>query len=135
MSARKVLVVDDDDDIREVTGFALELIGGWQVVDTDRGAKALTVASDEQPDLVLLDVMMPDLDGIATFRRLQADPATRHIPVILLTAKATDEYEAVWRGLGVIGVIAKPFAPTTLVEQIDHLLSTAPGGVPHVTPI
>jgi CheY-like chemotaxis protein len=120
---RKVLVVDDDDDIREITGVALELVGGWQVLDTDRGTTALTMAADEQPDLVLLDVMMPDLDGPTTFRRLQEDPRTRHIPVILLTAKAQVGERRVWDDLAVLGVIAKPFDPMGLVEQIDRLLA------------
>jgi CheY-like chemotaxis protein len=120
---RKVLVVDDDDDIREITGVALELVGGWQVLDTDRGTTALTMAADEQPDLVLLDVMMPDLDGPTTFRRLQEDPRTRHIPVILLTAKAQVGERRVWDDLAVLGVIAKPFDPMGLVEQIDRLMA------------
>ena len=123
MPGRKVLVVDDDDDIREITGVALELVGGWQVLDTDRGTTALTMAADEQPDLVLLDVMMPDLDGPTTFRRLQEDPRTRHIPVILLTAKAQVGERRVWDDLAVLGVIAKPFDPMGLVEQIDRLLA------------
>ena len=123
MSARKVLVVDDDDDIREITGVALQIVGGWQVVDADRGATALRMAVAEQPDLVLLDVMMPDLDGPTTFRRLQADHRTRHIPVILLTAKAQVGEGAAWDGLGVHGVISKPFDPIALVEQIERLLA------------
>jgi CheY-like chemotaxis protein len=123
LPGRTVLVVDDDDDIREITGIALELVGGWEVLDTDRGTTALTMAADEQPDLVLLDVMMPDLDGPTTFRRLQADPRTRHIPVILLTAKAQVGERRVWDDLAVLGVIAKPFDPMSLVEQIDRLLA------------
>jgi CheY-like chemotaxis protein len=123
VSARKVLVVDDDDDVREITSFALEVVGGWAVVDTDRGAKALVLARDELPDLVLLDVMMPDLDGPATFRRLQDDPRTRHIPVILLTAKVQVGEGRPWDDLAVLGVIAKPFDPMALVEQIDRLLA------------
>jgi CheY-like chemotaxis protein len=127
---RKVLVVDDDDDIREITGVALELVGGWQVIDTDRGTTALGIAADEQPDLVLLDVMMPDLDGPTTFRRLQADPRTRHIPVILLTAKVQVGEGRLWEDLAVAGVISKPFDPMALVEQIDRLLEEHRRGDP-----
>ena len=123
MSARKVLVVDDDDDVREITSFALEVMGGWTVVDTDRGTKAPALARDQQPDLVLLDVMMPDLDGPGTFRKLQEDPRTRHIPVILLTAKVQVGEGRLWDDLAVLGVIAKPFDPMGLVEQIDRLLA------------
>ncbi|WP_148575696.1 response regulator [Nocardioides caldifontis] len=122
MPGRKVLVVDDDDDIREITGVALELMGGWSVVDTDRGATAVRLAVEEQPDLVLLDVMMPDLDGPGTFRLLQQDPRTRDIPVILLTAKVQVGEGRLWDDLAVAGVISKPFDPMGLVEQIDRLL-------------
>jgi CheY-like chemotaxis protein len=125
---RKVLVVDDDDDIREITGVALELMGGWHVIDADRGAKALALAREESPDLVLLDVMMPDLDGPATFRKLQEDPRTRHIPVILLTAKVQVGEGRLWDDLAVLGVIAKPFDPVALVEQIDRLLASHGSG-------
>ena len=128
MSGRKVLIVDDDDDIREITGVALELVGGWQVVDTDRGMTALRLAVDEQPDLVLLDVMMPDLDGPATFRRLHEDPRTRHIPVILLTAKAQVGEGRPWDGLAVVDVISKPFDPMALVERIDEVLAAHRAG-------
>ena len=130
MSTRKVLVVDDDDDVREITSFALEVVGGWTVLDVDRGAKALDVARDEQPDLVLLDVMMPDLDGPATFRMLRADPRTRHVPVILLTAKVQVGERRVWDDLAVLGVISKPFDPLTMVAEIDRLLASAGGDSP-----
>ncbi len=121
MTRRRVLVVDDDDDVREVTSFSLELIGGYEVIDADRGATAIELARSHQPDLVLLDVMMPGMDGPATFRALRADPVTAHIPVVLLTAKAQvgldrDEAE------GLAGIISKPFDPRGLVATIDRIL-------------
>jgi CheY-like chemotaxis protein len=124
VSARTVLVVDDDDDVREITSFALEVMGGWTVLDTDRGTKAVGLARDTQPDLVLLDVMMPDLDGPGTFRLLQEDPRTRGIPVILLTAKAQVGEGRQWDDLAVLGVIGKPFDPVGLVDEIDRLLAS-----------
>src|SRR5690348_18333622 len=87
VSERSVLVVDDDDHIREVATLALEVVGGWHVISTSSGGDAARIARRERPDAVLLDVMMPDLDGPSTVARLRADPATADIPVILLTAK------------------------------------------------
>jgi CheY-like chemotaxis protein len=117
-----VLVVDDDDEIREITKLALEIMGGWEVLQADRGATALQVAAEHLPDVVLLDVMMPEMDGPTTFGHLQADPATSDIPVILLTAKVRVGHNQLWDELAVAGVISKPFNPTTLTEQIDDLV-------------
>lgn len=124
MTDRRVLVVDDDDDVREITMFTLEAIGGWQVLDADRGAVAVEIARTHRPDLVLLDVMMPDMDGHATFRALQADPLTRDIPVILLTAKVEVAHTRNADD-GLAGVISKPFDPRGLVADIDRLLAAA----------
>jgi CheY-like chemotaxis protein len=121
VTARTVLVVDDDDDVREVTKFALEVLGGWHVVDADGGAAALPLARTHQPAVVLLDVMMPGMDGPATFRALQADPRTSHIPVILLTAKV-QVLQNRTHDDGLAGVIAKPFDPRGLVNEIDRIL-------------
>jgi CheY-like chemotaxis protein len=121
MTRRRVLVVDDDDDVREVTTFSLELIGGYEVFDADGGARGIELARRHQPDLVLLDVMMPGMDGPATFRALRADPETAHIPVVLLTAKVQiglDREE----GDGLAGVISKPFDPRGLVAEIERIL-------------
>jgi CheY-like chemotaxis protein len=115
---RRILVVDDEDDIREVAQLSLELTGGWEVLTAASGAESLSVAAAEQPDLIVLDVMMPDLDGPATFERLRAEPATRSIPVILLTAKVRAEDREHFAGLGVDAVLTKPFDPTRLSDEI-----------------
>lgn len=122
MTVRTVLVVDDDDMIREVAQVALETVGGWNVLSADGGAAALAQAAAHLPDAILLDVMMPDLDGIATFGRLREDPATRGIPVILVTAKRQVDGRQVWDGLPIAGVIPKPFDPMTLSEQVSRML-------------
>jgi CheY-like chemotaxis protein len=122
-AGRTVLVVDDDDEVREITKLSLEIMGGWEVTSADRGAKALKLAAEHLPHVILLDVMMPEMDGPTTFRHLQADPATCDIPVILLTAKVRVGHSQVWDDLPVAGVISKPFNPTTLTEQIDELVS------------
>ena len=121
MTRRRVLVVDDDDDVREVTTFSLELIGGYEVFDANGGVAAIELARRHRPDLVLLDVMMPGMDGPATFRALRADPETAHIPVVLLTAKvpvALDQEE----NDGLAGIISKPFDPRALVAEIERIL-------------
>ncbi len=122
MPGRMVLVVDDDDEIREITTLALEIMGGWEVIDADRGAAALRMAREHRPDVVLLDVMMPEMDGPTTFRHLQGDAVTCDIPVILLTAKVLAGHAQLWDDLPVTGVISKPFNPTTLSDEIDRLL-------------
>ena len=123
MTVPTILVVDDDDSIREITQLSLEMVAGWQVVAAEGGAVALDLAHEHQPDAVLLDVMMPDVDGITTFRRLRAAESTRHIPVILLTAKMQVGERQLWDELDVAGVIAKPFDPMTLAAQVAELLA------------
>ncbi|HEX6912882.1 MAG TPA: response regulator, partial [Longimicrobium sp.] len=85
--SRKILLVDDEDDIREVAQMSLEMTAGWEVVTASSGADGLRVAAAERPDAILLDVMMPGMDGPATARALKADEGTAGIPIILLTAK------------------------------------------------
>jgi CheY-like chemotaxis protein len=117
-----VLVVDDEDHIREVTQLSLEAVGGWNVVAAASAEEALHLAEEHSPDAILLDVMMPDMDGPTTFKHLQANPATRDIPVVLLTAKAQGQDSRLFADLGVAGVIAKPFDPMTLADQVRTLL-------------
>ena len=123
MAHRLVLVVDDDDDVREITCLALEAVGQWAYVDADRGAKAVEVAISAQPDVILLDVMMPGMDGIETARALWDDGRTRGIPVIMLTAKV--QVTETWSDVpGVVGAVVKPFDPFGLVAEIDRILGT-----------
>ncbi len=123
-----VLVVDDDDSIREVIQIALEVVAGWQVATADGGTRALELARQQAFDAILLDVMMPDMDGPTTFRHLQADPATAHIPVVLVTAKVQVGDKQVWDELAVKGVISKPFDPITLHQRVAELLGWGSGG-------
>ena len=124
MRNRRVLLIDDEDDIREVAQLSLEMVARWDVVAASSGAEGVVRAAADQPDVILLDVMMPDLDGPATFLRLQAEPSTRHIPVILLTAKnldpATDQLAR-----DVVAIIAKPFDPMRLAGQVSAALGWA----------
>ena len=119
----KVLIIDDENDIRRIARLGLERVGKMQVVDAASGADGLVKARAEKPDVVLLDVMMPGQDGPATLKSLRSDPETAAIPVIFLTAKAlTDEVERL-RALGAKGVLTKPFDAMTLAEQVRALLS------------
>ena len=117
-----ILVVDDDDSIREITQLTLEVVAEWDVIAADGGAVALELARQHHPDAVLLDLMMPVMDGRATFLALQQDETTRDIPVILLTAKLGIGGHQPWDDLEVAGVISKPFNPVLLPTEISELL-------------
>ncbi len=103
----------------------MQAVGGWQVLSASSGTEAIATALAEQPDAILLDVMMPDIDGPATFKRLQDDPRTRDIPVILLTAKAQEA--DVQRGFaaGADDYVMKPFSPRELASRVEALLERA----------
>jgi CheY-like chemotaxis protein len=122
VSARTVLVVDDDDSIREIAEISLQLVGGLHVLTASGGVEALEQVRAHHPDAVLMDVMMPDMDGLTTFRHMQADPDIRHIPVILVTAKVQVGERQVWDGLAISGVISKPFDPMTLAAEVGRML-------------
>ena len=122
MDRKKVLIVDDEDDIREVAIMSLEMTTGWEVLGARSGAEGLQKARTEKPDAVLLDVMMPVMDGPATLEKLRADPEIAGLPVVFLTAKvqATDRRRLV--ELGAAGILAKPFDPMTLADQVKDVL-------------
>ena len=122
MTNKRILLVDDEEDIREVAQLSLEMVGGWEVITGISGTEAIAKAEIEQPDAILLDVMMPDLDGFATFERLQANKATQQIPVIFLTAKVSSDDQRRFFNLGVHGVITKPFDPLSLATQVETTL-------------
>jgi CheY-like chemotaxis protein len=118
---RSVLHIDDEPDIREIVQVALSFAGDLRIYTGETGEQAATLARELRPDLVLLDVMMPGLDGPGVLKRMRAEPATRRIPVIFMTAKAMPQEIAVFRELGAIGVIAKPFEPMQLAQQVLSL--------------
>jgi CheY-like chemotaxis protein len=118
---KRILIIDDDDDVREVARMSLETSGGWEVLTANSGHEGLSTACAEQPDVILLDVMMPGMDGPTAFQRLRSDPHTGHIPVILFTAKTQAADRQHFDALGA-AVIAKPFDPLTLATQIAEAL-------------
>ena len=120
--SHRILVVDDEEAIREVVRIGLEMTTEWAVDVAASGAEAVALCTADPPDAVLLDVMMPAMDGPTTFARLQEDPSTRSVPVILLTAKVQPAERRRYDDLAVAGVLAKPFDPITLPTQIAVLL-------------
>ena len=120
--ARKILIIDDEDDIREVAALSLESVAGWEVIKASSGAQGLARATEHQPDAILLDVMMPGMDGPTTFRELRNNQATARIPVLLLTAKVQGSDQRRFADLGVEAVLLKPFDPMTLSTQIARAL-------------
>ncbi|HEX4758115.1 MAG TPA: response regulator [Terracidiphilus sp.] len=120
--AHKVLIIDDEDDIREVAALSLESVAGWEVITASSGSQGLARALEHQPDAILLDVMMPGMDGPTTFRELRKNPATAKIPVLLLTAKVQSSDQRRFADLGVEAVLFKPFDPLTLSDQIAGVL-------------
>jgi CheY-like chemotaxis protein len=123
MTSKRILVIDDEDGIREIIQICLEAAAGWEVLTAASGSEGLAKAQTTQPDAILLDVMMPDMDGPTTFRHLQANVETEHIPTILLTAKAKISEQKQFIDLGVTGVITKPFKAQELVDQIKEILN------------
>jgi CheY-like chemotaxis protein len=121
--SRRVLVVDDDDDIRMLVRLSLERVGGNEVIEAANGREGLERARAELPDAILLDVMMPEMDGPTTVRELRALPETERIPVVLLTAKVQPRDRERFSELPIAGAIAKPFDPIALPGQLDELLA------------
>ena len=120
--ARRILVVDDDEDIREVAQMSLEVVGGWTVTTAGDGQQALDLARREQPDAIVMDVMMPVMDGPTAAVALRADPATAGIPVVLLTASVQAAERAALAELPVAGVLGKPFDPMLLPAELSAVL-------------
>lgn len=125
---RRVMYVEDDPDIRAIAEIALQDVGGFTAVLCESGAEALEVAPGFDPELVLLDVMMPGMDGPATLRALRQLPDMSTVPVIFMTARLQRSEIEEYRELGAAGVIPKPFDPMTLAEQIAEILTDAAGG-------
>ena len=118
MALKRILYAEDEPLIQAVAKLALEKVGGFEVLICSSGAEALEKVAAFAPDLILLDVVMPGLDGTATLQRLRLNPATASIPVVFLTANALPAEVARYKSLGAMDVVAKPFNPMTLAAQI-----------------
>ena len=117
----RILYVEDEPDIRMVAQMALQAVGGFTVIACASGQEALDAAPGASADLLLLDVMMPGMDGPSTLKALRALPATANTPVIFMTAKVQAAEVAVYKGLGALEVIPKPFDPMELSAQIQRI--------------
>ncbi len=130
MSIKSVMMVDDEPDIRRIGQMSLELLGKRRVCLAASGREALALAAAARPDVILLDVMMPDLDGPATLALLREQASTASIPVIFMTARVQKREVERYLELGAAGVIYKPFDPMTLAGEIDRIAGACAGGLP-----
>jgi CheY-like chemotaxis protein len=119
---RRILVIDDEEDIRELLQLSLEMSSSWEVFTAGSGQEGLEIALTSQPDAIILDVVMPEMDGPATFQQLQQNPATRNIPVVLLTAKVQATEQPRYTQLGVKAVLSKLIDPLSFAEQLARVL-------------
>lgn len=125
MSNRRILLVDDDDNIRQVTCLTLRVIGQHEVLAVSSGSEALAQAAAFRPELLVLDVNMPEMDGPATLQALRQLAATAQVPALFLTAQTLPREVAYLRSLGALDVIAKPFVPRQLCERVAQVLAGA----------
>jgi two-component system phosphate regulon response regulator PhoB len=121
MSRERVLVVDDEQDLLELVSYNLNK-EGFRVVCVSSGEEALAAARRDMPDLILLDLLLPTVDGLEVCRRLKADPRTQHIPVLMLTAKSEETDVVTGLELGAEDYVTKPFSPRVLVARVKALL-------------
>jgi CheY-like chemotaxis protein len=119
----KVLVVDDDDDIRRIASASLRMVGRFETLVAASAPEGIDLAKRERPDLILMDMMMPKMDGLAALAELRRSPELDHVPVMFLTAKVQRSEVDHYLACGAAGVIQKPFDPMTLPDQIRRLLS------------
>ena len=127
---KHVACIDDDEDILRVAELTLQMVGGFKVTTFSSGAEALAGLAAAAPDLVLLDVMMPKMDGRATLAAIKSREDLKHLPVIFLTARIQPSERRDFEGAGSVGVLAKPFNPATLPQDIERLWRTSSTKVP-----
>jgi CheY-like chemotaxis protein len=117
----KIMCVEDEPDIQAVAQLALADVGGFDVCIVGSGAEALARATDYAPDLILLDVMMPSMDGPSTLQAMRRIPSLAHTPIVFMTAKVQAHEIEEYKGLGAAGTIPKPFDPMTLADQVRRI--------------
>lgn len=122
MPIQTVMMVDDEEDIRKVGEISLSMVGNWRTVMASGAKQALELAVRESPDVILLDVMMPEVDGPTAFGWLKDAPATAGIPIIFMTAKVQTQEVGRYLQMGAVGVIPKPFDSMELPGQIRRMI-------------
>lgn len=120
--SKRILVIDDEESLRELACTCLEDLGGWEAIAAQSGHEGLDKAQEYALDVILLDVSMPDMDGLQFYQQLRANPTTQMIPVILLTAKVLPNERSRFAQLDIAGIITKPFDPTLICEEIAQML-------------
>lgn len=126
-SLRRILCVEDEPDIQTVVRIALESVGRFELLVCGSGQEALAAGPSFAPDLILLDVMMPGMDGPATLTALRGVPALKETPIVFMTAKVQAHEVARYRQMGAVDVIAKPFDPMTLSDALRGIWAAVPG--------
>lgn len=119
---KRILFIDDEEDIRILACLCLELETSWEIMVAANGQEGIKLAEEQQPDAILLDAMMPELDGLQTLAKLQINPKTKHIPAIFITAKVQASDRRKFYAAGAKGVINKPFDSLTLASQVSGFL-------------
>lgn len=127
MDAQRILLVEDEPDIQKVAKLSLTLVGGYEVAVVDNGIEAIRLAEQIKPDVILLDVMLPDMDGYETLTRIKQHDHLKDIPVLFISAKAQQSEVSYGLSLGAIGYITKPFDPMTLPAQVQQFLRILEG--------
>lgn len=118
----KVLIIENDEDVRCVASLSLSLIGGLKVLEAEGGAEGLKIARQEKPDAILLDLIMPEMDGTQTIAALKENPDTSSIPVVFLTTRTLSTDSEEMKLLGAAGILHKPFDPMTLASQLQEII-------------
>jgi DNA-binding response OmpR family regulator len=121
--SKSILIIDDEEDVKDIAQMGLEMVTDWQVITASTGKEGLDLAKNSQPEVILLDLMMPEWDGKETLKQLKANQSTAAIPVILMTAKTQSAIATELTELDLAGVITKPFRPLELPGQIAQILS------------
>lgn len=121
-SNKKVLLIDDEEFIGQIVKVCIELLSNWEIITANSGEEGLISVATDRPDVIILDMLMPNMDGFAVLKKLHADPQLADIPVVLLTARGDLTESQKIAQLGVQGAIAKPFHPTKLTSQISQIL-------------
>lgn len=120
--SKQILVVDDEESLRELACTCLQDLGGWDVLLAESGQEALLTVKAHPIDAILLDVSMPEMDGIECYEKLRGNPQSQDIPIILLTAKVLPDDRARFAQMDIAGLISKPFDPVQICAQIAELL-------------
>ena len=123
MTTKRILVIDDEAPIREIVAASLQKLGGWEVAVAASGKEALQQIHEKPPDAIVLDVIMPEMDGLTFLKYLRADPVTKSIPVVLLTANSYLFETQLFSQMGVVLAVDKPFSPKNLIQQMTDVLA------------